>query len=382
MDSAQRAGYGSDVREERQRDVAQLLERAVTAGCAPGWSALASRAGEGGVAWVAGQVAVGGAPVAADVRFDLASLTKPLATTTLMLLARRDGLDLECPLAEVVPELAASPWGQARIWHCLTHTAGFPAWAPLYAVGTASADGYVEALRRVEPVAPAGVRVEYSCLGFIVLGILLERGFGLPLSELFTQLVAQPLGIADELGFAPPCETPVAAGQRIPTVERRLLAERGVAADPPPALFGVHSCDDGNARALGGAAGNAGLFGTAAAVARLAAEYLPGGGELLTAAESELACRCWTAGLEQARGLGWQLAATPGCSAGPALPPDAVGHTGFTGTSVWIDRQRAVILVLLGNRLHPAGQTPDLHPLRRRFHALAVQVVENRRAPR
>lgn len=370
------------MREGREREVAQLLERAVAAGCAPGWSALASWEGEGGVAWVAGQVAVGGGPMAVDVRFDLASLTKPLATTTLTLLACRDGLDLDVPLGDALPELAASPWREARVWHCLTHTAGFPAWAPLYALGPASAEGYLDSLCRLEPVAPPGARVEYSCVGFIVLGILLERGFGLPLREAFAELVAQPLGIADEVGFAPPCETPVAAGQQVPAVERRLLAERGMAVDPPPALSGVHSCDDGNARALGGAAGNAGLFGTAAAVARLAAEYVPGGRELLSAQEVELACRCWTAGLEQARGLGWQLAATPGCSAGPALPPDAVGHTGFTGTSLWVDRQRARIYVLLANRLHPGGRTPDLHPVRRRFHWLAAQVVEKRGAPR
>jgi len=134
-------------------------------------------------------------------------------------------------------------------------------------------------------------------------------------------------------------------------------------------------CDDGNTRGLGGAAGNAGLFGTAAAVAALASEYLPGGGELVTGEEASLATAALTPGLEQLRGIGWQLAATPGCSAGPALAGSSFGHTGFSGTSAWVDAEAGAVLVLLANRLHPGGRTPDLHPLRRRFHALAVAAL-------
>jgi len=358
------------------RQVQGLLERAVAAGQAVGWSALAVERGVASVSWSVGRAALGGGPVTPHLLYDLASLTKPLATTTLALLARRQGLDLELPLGELLPELAASPWGAVRLRHCLTHTGGFPAWEPLYAGGARSPAGYLAALAALQPLAAPGVRVEYSCLGFIAAGLALERFFGAPLAQLFSKLVAGPLGIADQLAFAPPRHRPVAGGQLGAVVERRLLRERGLGAEPPAPLAGVHSCDDGNARGLGGAAGNAGLFGTAAAVARLALEYVEGGGELLTAAESQLASRCWTVGLEQGRGLGWQLAATPGCSAGRALPPDAVGHTGFTGTSVWLDRHRCRGYVLLGNRLHPGGRTPDLHPLRRTYHVLCAQVLE------
>ena len=156
------------------------------------------------------------------------------------------------------------------------------------------------------------------------------------------------------------------------------MAERGLAESPPPRLPEVHCCDDGHARGLGGVAGNAGLFGTAAAVARLAAEYLPGGGEVLGADDAELATRLRTPGSGQARGLGWQLAATPGCSAGPALPPNAFGHSGFTGSSVWADPETSAVLVLLGNRLHRGALTPDLHPLRRRFNTLAAATLSRR----
>ena len=353
--------------------VGALLSRAVGAGLASRWVALAARGG-GGMCWCeAAAGTAGGADV--DLRFDLASLTKPLATATLLLLARRDGLDLEATLADLLPELAGSPWGDVTLVQCATHTAGFPAWAPLYADGARDRDGYLAALRRVLPARPPGTAVEYSCLGFVALGLVLERAGGAGLDALFAELVAEPLGVADELGLAPAADAAVAEGEARWWVEEALLAARGIGTAPPAAAAGSVPCDDGNARGLGGVAGNAGVFGTAAAVARLAAEYLPGGGELLDAAEAELATRNRTDGLGQARGLGWQLASTPGCSAGPALSPSAFGHTGFTGVSVWADPGTGGVLVLLGNRLHPGGRTPDLHPLRRRFHALAVAAL-------
>ncbi|HPW54912.1 MAG: beta-lactamase family protein [Thermoanaerobaculaceae bacterium] len=355
---------------DREDWVGRLLTRATAAGLACGWVAAALHEGEAGACWVAGRREQGGEAVGADLWFDLASLTKPLVTTTLLLLARRDGLELRTPLAEVLAELGGSPWAGVTLEQCACHTTGFPAWEPLYSEGT-GAEAYLACLAKVQPVAAPGEHVLYSCLGFIALGLALERAAGADLATLTQALILEPLGLLEECGFAPPRRVQVAAGEREWFVERRLLADRGVALAPPAGRAGAWACDDGNARGLDGAAGNAGLFGSAAAVARLAAEYLPGGGELVTAQEAELATRCCTDGLEQARGLGWQLAATPGCSAGPGLAPEAFGHTGFTGVSVWVEPADRMVLVLLGNRLHPGGRTPDLHPLRRTFHLLA-----------
>ena len=356
-------------------EVAKLLDAARAAGLAVGWTALAGRSGRAGQVWCCGAGALNGPPVTPALLWDLASLTKPLATTTLLLLAGRDGLDLDAPLAELLPELDGSPWGGVSFAQCATHTGGFPAWAPLYAGGSRTRDGYLEALIRVPSAAPAGAAVIYSCLGFIAIGIALERAGGTDLATLFGELVAEPLGLASELVYAPASGVSVAAGERRWQVEERLLADRGFATAPPLPLPGAHPCGDGNARGLAGCAGNAGLFGTAAAVARLAAEYLPGGGELITAREAERATRCLTLGLGQARGLGWQLGATPGSSAGPALPPTSFGHTGFTGASAWADPEAGSVFVLLGNRLHPGSRTPDLHPLRRRLHAAAARAL-------
>jgi CubicO group peptidase (beta-lactamase class C family) len=364
-------------------DVTHLLDRAVAAGMAPGFVGLVVHDDSGGRSWFAGSCGVGLGPVDADVRFDLASLTKPLATATLLLLARRDGLDLDTPLADLLPELSASPFASARVWQAAAHCAGFPAWAPLYALGERTRAGYLDSLARLEPAGPPGSQVVYSCPGFITLGLALERAGEADLATLFDELVAGELGLSEELGYAPREGTPVAAGEREWFVERALLAALGLPGEPPTALADRLSCGDGNTRALGGVGANAGLFGTAAAVAQLAAEYLPGGGDLLTADEAELATRCWTPGLEQARGLGWQLAATPECSAGAALPASAFGHTGYSGTSVWVDPESRRIYVLLGNRLNPGGLTPDLHPLRRRFHQLVRRgLCEGESAPR
>jgi len=358
-------------------EVAGLLGRAVQAGLAVGWVGLAVREGEAGLCWCVGSRSIGGEPVEADLRYDLASLTKPLATGTLLLLARRDGLDLDTPLAELLPELAGTPWGAVTLVQCSTHAGGFPAWSPLYASHGPSREGYLQALGELAPTAPAGTRVEYSCPGFVALGLALERSGGGDLGALFAELVAGPLQLGEEISFAPPAGTRIAMGELRWLVEEKLLAERGLAAKPPAGRADVVPCGDGNARGLDGAAGNAGLFGTAAAVARLAAEYLPGGGELLTAEEAEFATGGRTEGLEQSRGIGWQLAASPGCSAGSALPSHAFGHTGFSGTSVWVDPDSRTVHVLLGNRLHPGGRTPDLHPLRRRFHLLSGRAVRN-----
>lgn len=360
---------------ENEASVARLLAAAVASGLAPGFVVLWGRPNEFHCV-VYGRRGLGAGPVRADVWYDLASLTKPLVTTTLALLAGRHGMGLHDPLARFLPELAGSPWAGVTVLQCLTHTAGFPAWAPLYAYGEPSRESYLRVLAGIAPVEVPGSAVVYSCLGFIALGMALERVGRLPLAALFRREVLAPLRLAEELDFVPPLARPVALGEKRFFVEERLCREQGLQAQPPPALAGCWSCDDGNARGLGGVAGNAGLFGTALGVLRLAQEYLQDFARLLSAEEAKLATSNHTPKMAQARGLGWQLATTPGCSAGPALSPASFGHTGFTGTSLWVDPERQAVFVLLGNRLHPGGRTPDLHPLRRRFHVLAARGLQ------
>jgi CubicO group peptidase (beta-lactamase class C family) len=309
-------------------------------------------------------------PATAETWFDLASLTKPLVVGTLALLAMREGaLAPDTLVGEVLDEATAAPIGARSVRQLLTHSSGLPAWEPLYARTGGRCEHTLDALIAL-PLAEPAVHVVYSCLGFILLGRMIERLAGASLAEQFAERVVEPLGLAHEIGFNPGSAVPLAGGAARPVAEQRLLAERGLEQDLIPAVMPGQP-DDGNSRFLGGIAGNAGLFGTASGVLALAMVYL-GVGELLTSDEISLATADHTPGLEQRRGFGWQLAGSPGCSAGPALAPSAFGHTGFTGTSLWVDPTRGIAMTLLANRVHPGHRPTDLHPLRRRFHQIVI----------
>jgi CubicO group peptidase (beta-lactamase class C family) len=313
------------------------------------------------------------AEVSAETWFDLASLTKPLVTTTLTVLAFRSGaLAITKRVGEVLHEIRGTAVGDLEVGQLLTHTAGLPAWLPLYSLAEGRRDLLVPRLADVSLQGQPGRQVVYSCVGFVTLGLMLERVGGAGLDSLFRREVLEAIGLEGELGFNPDYAThSLASGAIEPAVERRLIANLGLERNFLPQT-GYGAPDDGNARFLGGVAGNAGLFGTARGVATLASEYLPGGGSLLSSEEAAEAIAIRTEGLEQGRSWGWQLARTRRCSAGSALSQGAFGHTGFTGVSVWCDPTTRKVFVLLTNRNHPAQRENDLHPLRRAFHRLAA----------
>lgn len=359
--------------------VGELLKRAIRAGVAPAAVAEWGRAGEdisreflGASTLVPERV-----EVSADTWFDLASLTKPLATTTLTLIAFRSGtINPSTRAGEVLDELRGTDVGDLDVDALLTHTSGLPAWLPLYCLAEGRPELLPSRLARVALEARPGKQVVYSCVGFVILGLMVARLADESLDSLFRREVAAVLGLENQLGFHSDPETQSLSGRAgSAVVESRLVSELGL--DPswiPPPVSGFP--DDGNARFLDGVAGNAGLFGTARGVLALASEFLPGGGSLLTAEEAERSTSLRTAGLEQGRGWGWQLATATDCSAGPAQSVAAFGHTGFSGVSVWCDPVTRGVFVLLTNRNHPAQRENDLHPLRRRFHALAAESMQ------
>lgn len=361
--------------------IGQLLDRARQAGLAPG--AVAAWGRSDGVPVTVARGAASELPnvVAAtpDTVYDLASLTKPLCTTTLLLLAMKDGrLELDTPVRELLPIAGGNPSGDLTVQQLATHTSGMPGWIPLYALARGVRARAVETLLETPLTSPPGARVTYSCPGFILLGFMLEAAFGEAIADSFRERVARPLGL--QAGFNPsPDGPPIAAGAGSPSAEGALLHELGMshASEWLPAAHDG-APDDGNCRFLGGAAGNSGLFADAVSTFTLAAQYVVGVSHLFDAAEIQRATRNYTPGLEQARGLGWQLAPSPGCSAGPALPATAFGHIGFTGTSVWVDPEEGRIMLLLTNRNHPQHRGVDLHPLRRRFHMLVGETDELR----
>jgi len=359
-----------------ERRVRELVARAIAAGRFPGaiaqWGPVGaefSSCGEGRAELWAPPSAV-----TTDTWFDLASLTKPLVTTTLSLVAFREGaLTPNTRVGEVLSATVKSPVGDIEIHRLLTHTSGLPAWLPFYCLAEGRRTNLPQALQRIKLEARPGERVVYSCVGFIILGLMLEEVSGSDLDGLFYNRVLVPTGLENDLGFNPdPTFRVLAGGASRPLAEQRLVRDLGLDPGWIPAV-GTGRPDDGNARFFGGAAGNAGLFGTARGVRRLTAEYCGSCTNLLSADEIERAVTSQTGGLEQERGWGWQIAATPGCSAGASIPATAFGHTGFTGVSVWADRTGAGIWVLLTNRNHPGQRGVDLHPVRRRFHSLTAE---------
>jgi len=273
-----------------------------------------------------------------DTVFDLASLTKPLATSLVALKAFESGaLDLEAPLGRYLPDAAAVRLAPT-IRQVMAHSAGLPPIPELqrFFASASEADGSPQArakalagLLTVEADGPPGSRVAYSCTGFLLLGLALERLGGARLAELFRREVAGPLGLGDGAGKASgkgPLATflpgPALAARCAPT-ERCAWRGRRVKGE-------VH---DESSYCLGGDGGNAGLFANLEGAATLFRVWRDGGG--LLKKDTVLAAReCLTEGLERRRGLGIQLHDAESCD-GAAWPLDAYGHTGFTGTCAW-----------------------------------------------
>jgi len=328
-----------------------VVERAITRGPIPGAAAAVDEE----VACF-GVVEPGGAAVAQATWYDLASLTKVLVTVPLCLDAMACGrLDPLAPLREVLPEVA---WlqpppnlGDATILELATHTSGLAAWQPLYTLGL-DRETHFARLLQAELVRAPGT-IEYSDLGFLILGHVLERLYGERLDVLATRLFER-LGLNAQLAFKPPDHATVAPTERCPWRDRLIRGE-------------VH---DENASALGGVAGHAGLFGTLEGIRGYAKALL--NGCLHARPVVEYLSREHARSDTERRGFGWVLM-SPGWSGGDFLPAHSIGHTGFTGTGLWLDLEHMHSTVLLTNRVYPSRHVESgIVRLRRAFNHAAL----------
>jgi len=338
-------------------ELGKLLAEEIEAGSFPGAVALVGSADDVREVHAAGHAVLEPEPVAAteETLFDLASLTKPLVCGALAA-AATPPLDLASPPGRYLPEWKRTRYEGITFETLLTHTSGLPAWYPLYARGEGAA-AYRKTLSEIEPEGKPGQRVIYSDLNFLVLGDILELHLSSRLDRAFAGLVAGAAGSGAK--FSPGRSLSVAATEKGDATERRMASEMGLSY--PRFRTGVvwGEVHDGNAFRRGGVAGNAGLFGTARDVWALARHWLGSASRELT--------RDRTENLAEARGLAWQGKRGAG-SAVAAMSDSAFGHTGFTGTSVWLDPQRDRIFVLLTNRVHPEAREIDFNAVRRRFH--------------
>lgn len=337
-------------------------------------------------------------PATLDTIYDCASLTKPLITALLVVrAAERGALELSAPIARYLNEFNIAEMREITLIQLLTHTSGLPNWRPLY-LEAQTRDDVPAAIARVlgEPRPHnASLDVVYSDLNYILLGFVLERVTADRLDLLAKREIFGPLHLERTM-FNPPPELlrQIAATEHGQEFELANAIEDAKTRSPGagatlasryrrPGFSQAHwrkdviwgEVHDGNANFMGGVAGHAGLFSTAREVFLIANQFLPGS-DLLKPASLDLFTNNLTPGRATSRSIGWILGETPDCSAGPALPPTAMGHNGFTGTSIWMDPHKLRVFVLLTNRVHPRVDAIDMKQIRRRFNALAVETLE------
>ncbi len=334
-----------------------IFARGARDGVYPGGQLAISREGRRLVTVSVGALGPGLGPTDDQVSYDLASLTKPLSTATLVGRAMQRGLmELNHPLARAIE--GVDP--RVTIERVLDHAAGFPAHKRFdETLPSGLAPGSWDAWRHVIREA-AGTPLErspgeeavYSDIGFILLGAALEIAYGMPLSTAH-MLMGTPLVFRDRRG--PPALQPFPARHGIAPTE---AGKTGV----------VH---DENAEVMGGAAGHAGLFGTAEGVLKVAEQWLYAyhglkGGLL----EPEIVRRFWLpSGVRKStRTLGWDRPSREGSSTGGQWPVTSVGHLGFTGTSVWVEPERGLVAALVTNRVCPSRANNLIRRLRPALH--------------
>ena len=324
-----------------------------------------------------GQRAVAPAPepMTEDTIFDLASLTKVIATTpSVMQLVEQGRIRLDDPVARFIPGFGRYGKAGITIRELLTHTSGLRPDLEL----TVEFSGADEAIRRAAdevPIAPPGTRFLYSDINFFLLGRIVEQVSGERIDRYAARHVFGPLGMRDTM-FLPPASLRA----RIAPTQRCLPLAWPCNQPDAPFLRGV--VHDPTSRRMGGVAGHAGLFSDAADLSRYC-RMLVGGGQLdgvrvlAPATVALMTSPATPVGMADVRGLGWDIDSSFSANRGELFPIGSYGHTGFTGTGVWLDPASKSYVIFLSNRVHPDG-TGDVTPLRGRVATVAAAALLGR----
>lgn len=327
--------------ESKLRALVPIVERGLANKQMPGCVVLVARHGK--IAWLQAYGSKSDTQkMTVDTVFDLASLTKPMATaTSVMTLVDQEKIALDQPVAKYLPEFAASGKDRITVEHLLTHQGGLIADNPLADYQSGAEEAW-KRLFALKPIAPPGERVIYSDVGFEVLGKLVEQVSEQSLHEFTHDTLFAPLGMT-ETGFVPAEELRARAA---PTQKRDGRWLQGEVHDP-------------RAHLLGGVAGHAGLFSTAQDVAVYAQMILNRGAyagrRVLSAEAVEKMLLARKVPGDQQRALGWDVRSRYSSNRGQGLSDRAVGHGGFTGTVLWIDPELDLFYVFLSNRVYPDG---------------------------
>jgi uncharacterized protein YbbC (DUF1343 family)/CubicO group peptidase (beta-lactamase class C family) len=373
LPGADPASVGLD--PDRLKRIDGAIDQALERGQVPGAVVLVGRRGFIAYARAAGRRAVSPdpEPMTRDTVFDMASLTKPVATaTSTMILAEEGKLRLSDRLGRVLPEFDNHGKGAITIDQLLRHRAGLIPDDPMsdYQQGP---DAAWKRLADIDLVGPPDERFRYSDVGFLILGRIVERVGGKPLDEFADERIFRPLDMKD--AHFRPVESRSGTGARLP-VDRVAPTEpesrggrmlRGVVHDP-------------RSRALGGVAGHAGLFATADDLAVYAQTLLnggigPNGHRVLSPLAVRTMIDAGSTPRDQRRGLGWDVQTSQSAPRGGLFGPTSFGHTGFTGTSLWIDPETETFVIVLTSRLHPDGRGASPTSLRYEVATLAAAAI-------
>ncbi|BFT71923.1 serine hydrolase domain-containing protein [Paenibacillus sp. P36] len=348
----------------------QLLDREEEIGEIPGGVAIVGRKGT-----IAGTYAVGHSVISDDTKlkvtedtiYDCASLTKVMATLPLIMqLIDRGELRLRDTITRFFPEFSGNGKDEVTVKHLLSHTSGLQAFKDLHSHGWTPEQ--IKAAVLGESLSHAcGSSYAYSDFNYIILGELAAKLFSMPLDEAANRYVFEPLGMHDT-GYCPAKE----------------LQPRIAATEFMDGAYRWGEVHDENAWAMGGVSGHAGVFSTAMDVAKYAAMWLNHGkpaanghGHVLSSASVAAATRSYTEDKVNAnRGLGWVLKGDVWDASGDLFSSQCYGHTGFTGTSIWMDPQSSVFAVLLTNRVH-FGREKSVVRLRDCFHNAIAASIES-----
>lgn len=310
-------------------------------------------------------------PIDESTVYDLASLTKPLSTTLAILVLLKEGrIQLSDRISTIFPQTQDSFLHHVSIQDLLSHCAGFPAHKPYYLeIERCSKEKRKEALLRLlaaePPAYEPGSASLYSDLGFMLLGLTVEKISGLELDCFFRERIAAPLGLTEKIFYGRVGREnakKIYAPTEDCSYRKRVLCDE---------------VSDENAHALGGVAGHAGLFGTLVGVLEMGVHLLDQWqgreehpnyrardlGQFLT--RQDIPGSTWA--------LGFDTPSSTGSSGGRYLAPTSVGHLGFTGTSFWIDPTHDLVIVLLSNRVHPSRENSRIKQFRPLFHETVME---------
>ena len=359
----------SSAQDELFRGAFEILHNAIPAGAFPGCSLAVTLNGELVAHHALGRFSYDATAPAVTTGsiFDLASVTKAIATTTMaMILYERGILDLEAPVAAILPEFSMDDPRRRDVSMrmLLSHSSGLPAYEKLF-LRTKNREELLRAALTTALTADPGTRAEYSDLGFIILGVALERLADEAIVTFCQREIFGPLAMSNTT-FNPAKSL---HDKIVPTADERMKFRGRI----------IHGeVQDENASVLGGGAGHAGLFSTAEDVAIFAHAMLSGGRPILRPETVDMFTRREATPAGTSRALGWDTPSSPSQS-GKYFGLHSYGHLGYTGTSLWIDPDRQLSITLLTNRTWPDCQNQAIKQVRPAFYDAVIEALKDRR---